>query len=83
MSSKKVEAGVNRINQVVAAVQCAQGEGKHVAGILWMYVVKRHVVDVAGEQFAYTATVNGMMMRERPATNIYMGAFFAESLIMA
>ncbi|MCP4583058.1 MAG: hypothetical protein GY839_15725 [candidate division Zixibacteria bacterium] len=38
---------------------------------------------VAGEQFAYTATVNGMMMRERPATNIYMGAFFAESLLLA
>jgi len=38
---------------------------------------------VAGEQFAFTATVNGMMMRERPATNIYMGAFFAESLLLA
>jgi hypothetical protein len=38
---------------------------------------------VAGEQFAYTATVNGMMMRERPATNIFMGAFFAESLLLA
>ncbi len=38
---------------------------------------------VAGEQFAYTATVNGYMMRERPATNIYMGAFFAESLLLA
>lgn len=38
---------------------------------------------VAGEQFAFTAAVNGMMMRERPAANIYMGAFFAESLILA
>jgi hypothetical protein len=38
---------------------------------------------VAGEQFAFTATVNGYMMRERPATNIYMGAFFAESLLLA
>jgi len=38
---------------------------------------------VAGEQFAYTATVNGIMMRERPAANIYMGAFFAESLLLA
>jgi hypothetical protein len=38
---------------------------------------------VAGEQFAFTATVNGMMIRERPATNIYMGAFFAESLLLA
>ncbi|HHI03870.1 MAG TPA: hypothetical protein ENL22_10160 [candidate division Zixibacteria bacterium] len=38
---------------------------------------------VAGEQFAFTATVNGMMMRERPAANIYMGGFFAESLLLA
>lgn len=38
---------------------------------------------VAGEQFAFTATVNGYMMRERPAANIYMGAFFAESLLLA
>jgi hypothetical protein len=38
---------------------------------------------VAGEQFAFTATVNGIMMRDRPATNIYMGAFFAESLLLA
>lgn len=38
---------------------------------------------VAGEQFAFTATVNGMMMRDRPAANIYMGAFFAESLLLA
>lgn len=38
---------------------------------------------VAGEQFAYTATVNGWMMREKPAANIYMGAFFAESLLLA
>lgn len=38
---------------------------------------------VAGEQFAFTATVNGMMMRDRPAANIYMGAFYAESLLLA
>lgn len=38
---------------------------------------------VAGEQFAFAATVNGYMMREKPATNIFMGAFFAESLLLA
>jgi len=38
---------------------------------------------VAGEQFAFTATVNGWMMRTKPAANIYMGAFFAESLLLA
>ncbi len=38
---------------------------------------------VAGEQFAFTAHVNGWMMREKPAANIYMGGFFAESLLLA
>lgn len=35
------------------------------------------------EQFGYVAAVDGIMVRERPATCFYLGAFFAESLIMA
>ncbi len=42
-----------------------------------------NVMFVAAEQFAFAAGVNGIMIRERPATNIYMGRFFAESLILA
>lgn len=38
---------------------------------------------VAGDQMAFAATVNGMLMRDKPAANIYMGAFFAESLVIA
>ena len=38
---------------------------------------------VTNYQFAYVAAVNGIMLRERPATNIYMGKFFAESLLLA
>lgn len=38
---------------------------------------------VAGEQFALAAAINGIMLREKPAANIYMGAFFAESLLLA
>lgn len=38
---------------------------------------------VAGDQMAFAATVNGILMREKPAANIYMGAFFAESLVIA
>ncbi len=34
-------------------------------------------------QFAFVAGVNGIMMRERPATNFYLGMFWAESLILA
>ncbi len=35
------------------------------------------------EQFGYVAAVDGIMVREKPATCFYLGAFFAESLIMA
>jgi hypothetical protein len=38
---------------------------------------------VTDEQFSYVAAVDGIMVRDRPATCFYMGAFFAESLIMA
>ncbi len=38
---------------------------------------------VSEEQFAYTAAVNGVMLRERPAAIFYMGYFYAESLILA
>lgn len=34
-------------------------------------------------QFAYAAGVDGIMMRERPATNLFIGMFYAESLILA
>ncbi len=34
-------------------------------------------------QFAFVAGVNGIMMRQKPATNFYMGMFWAESLILA
>jgi hypothetical protein len=38
---------------------------------------------VTQSQFAYVAAVNGIMLRELPATNVYMGKFYAESLILA
>ena len=38
---------------------------------------------LADEQFAYAAGVNGIMLRERPAACMYMGKFYAESLIFA
>jgi len=34
-------------------------------------------------QFAYVAGVNGIMMRDKPATNFYLGMFWAESLLLA
>jgi hypothetical protein len=38
---------------------------------------------VTQDQFSYVAAVNGMMIREKPATNFYIGKFYAESLILA
>jgi hypothetical protein len=35
------------------------------------------------DQFGYAAGVDGIMLRERPATVFFMGAFYAESLILA
>ena len=34
-------------------------------------------------QFGFAAAVNGIMMREKPATNLFLGMFWAESLILA
>jgi len=35
------------------------------------------------DQFGYVAGVDGIMMRDRPAANFYIGAFYAESLVFA
>lgn len=35
------------------------------------------------QQFAYAAAVDGIMVREKPATNFLIGMFWAESLILA
>jgi hypothetical protein len=38
---------------------------------------------LSNEQFAYCAGVAGIMNREKPAANLMLGMFFAESLILA
>jgi len=35
------------------------------------------------DQFGYVSGVDGIMVREKPAANFYLGTFFAESLILA
>ena len=35
------------------------------------------------DQFGYAAAIDGKMVRQKPATIFYMGAFYAESLILA
>ncbi len=43
---------------------------------------KNSVFFITQSQFAYVAGVNGIMIREKTATNFYMGQYFAESLLM-
>ena len=43
---------------------------------------KNSVFFITTAQFAFVAGVNGVMLREKTATNFYMGMFFAEALIM-
>jgi hypothetical protein len=38
---------------------------------------------VSPEQFAYVAAVTGIMLRDRPGAHIFMGSFYAESLLLA
>jgi hypothetical protein len=35
------------------------------------------------EQFGYAAAVNGIMLRQKPGTCLFLGAFYAESLMLA
>lgn len=43
---------------------------------------KNSVFYLTDQQFAYVAGVNGIMIRERAATNFYLGTFAAEALLM-
>lgn len=38
---------------------------------------------ITADQFAYTAAVDGIMLREKPAANFFMGYYYAESLLLA
>lgn len=44
---------------------------------------REDVFFVTDDQFAFTAAVDGIMVREKPATIFLMGMFYAESLILA
>ncbi len=37
---------------------------------------------ITADQFSYTAAVDGIMLRKKPAANFYMGSYFAESLLL-
>ncbi|MCB9777548.1 MAG: hypothetical protein H6742_03200 [Alphaproteobacteria bacterium] len=58
------------------------GSGYMLAGYPDAYNPK-NVRFISSEQFAFTAGTNGIILREKPATHIFLGRFFAESLILA
>ena len=37
---------------------------------------------ITADQFSYTAAVDGIMLRKKPAANFFMGSYFAESLLL-
>src|SRR5437879_13835587 len=37
---------------------------------------------ITSDQRSYTAAVDGIMLREKPAANFFMGSYFAESLLL-
>jgi hypothetical protein len=43
---------------------------------------EENVFYVTDDQFGYVAGVDGIMIREQPAANFFLGAFWAESLIL-
>lgn len=44
---------------------------------------EENIFFLSGDQFAYAAGVDGMMIREKPAAVFLQGTFYAESLLMA
>jgi hypothetical protein len=38
---------------------------------------------ITNDQFAYAASVDGMIMRHKPAANLFMGYYYAEALLLA
>ncbi len=43
---------------------------------------EQNIFYVTDDQFGYVAGVDGIMLREQPAANFFLGAFWAESLIL-
>ncbi len=67
---------------VTAVAQEVAREGYTKAGHPDLYDPES-IYFVTDSQFGYAAAVDGIMMREKPATNLFFGTFEAESLILA
>ncbi len=72
----------NRDPIVMAVAQQVVRESYSAVGKPHLYR-QEDVFYVTYSQFGFAAAVAGLMMRDRPATNFFMGHFYAESLVLA
>ncbi len=72
----------NRDPIVMAVAQQVVRESYSAVGKPHLYH-QEDVFYVTYSQFGFAAAVAGLMLRERPATNFFMGHFYAESLVLA
>jgi hypothetical protein len=72
----------NRDPIVMAVAQQVVRESYSSVGKPHLYR-EENVFYVTYSQFGFAAAVAGLMMREKPATNFFIGHFYAESLVLA
>jgi hypothetical protein len=72
----------NRDPIVMAVAQQVVRESYSAVGKPHLYR-DENVFYVTYSQFGFAAAVAGLMMRDRPATNFFIGHFYAESLVLA
>jgi hypothetical protein len=72
----------NRDPIVMAVAQQVVRESYSSVGKPHLYR-EENVFYVTFSQFGFAAAVAGLMIRERPATNFFIGHFYAESLVLA
>jgi hypothetical protein len=72
----------NRDPIVMAVAQQVVRESYSAVGKPHLYR-DENVFYVTYSQFGYAAAVAGLMIREKPATNFFIGHFYAESLVLA
>lgn len=71
-----------RFSMVLSAAREVVKEAFMKAGRLDAYKPD-NVFYLTDDQFGYVAGIDGIMLREQPAANFFLGSFYAESLILA
>lgn len=67
-------------SETLGAAEIIVAEAYRREGKPELYSPGKQVIFFSGEQYAWTAGIAGLMVRERPACNIYMGGFYSEAL---